>query len=70
VSAIESRADSVPNLTRRFQSQLKAQPGLLNDVEEVHRQATAVTADRRRTTLETAGAKPRQQPIAEARSWL
>jgi hypothetical protein len=29
-----SRADSVPNLTRRFQAQLKSQPELLNDLEE------------------------------------
>jgi hypothetical protein len=33
-----SRADGVPNLTRRFQAQLKAQPELLNDVEEILRQ--------------------------------
>jgi hypothetical protein len=56
-----SRADGVPNLTRRFQAQLQAQPELLNDIEEIFRQATAVAADRRRTTLETPEAKPRQR---------
>jgi hypothetical protein len=56
-----SRADRVPNLTRHFQAQLQAQPELLNDVEEILRQATALAADRRRTTLETPEAKPRQR---------
>jgi hypothetical protein len=56
-----SLADSVPNLTRRFQAQLKAQPELLNDVEGILRQATAVAADRRRATLETPEAKPKQR---------
>jgi len=55
-----SRADSVPNLTRRFQAQLKSQPELLNDVEEILRRATTVVADRRQTTLETPRAKRRQ----------
>jgi hypothetical protein len=54
-----SRADSVPNLTRRFQARLKSQPELLNDVEEILRRATTVVADRRRTTLETPNAKRR-----------
>ena len=55
-----SRADSVPNLTRRFQARLKSQPELLNDVEEILRRATTVVADRRQTTLETPRAKRRQ----------
>jgi hypothetical protein len=54
-----SRADSVPNLTHRFQARLKSQPELLNDVEEILRRATTVVADRRRTTLETPNAKRR-----------
>ena len=56
-----SRADSVPNLTRRFQAQLKSRPELLNDVEEILRQATVVGADDRRTQPENPKAKPRQR---------
>jgi hypothetical protein len=55
-----SRADSVPNLTRRFQAQLKSQPELLNDVEQILRRATTVVADRRERALETPNAKRRQ----------
>ena len=55
-----SRADSVPNLTRRFQAQLKSQPELLNDLAEILRRATTVVADRRQTTPETPKAKRRQ----------
>ena len=47
-----SRADSVPNLTRRFQARLKAHPQLLNDVEGILRRATIVVADRPKTTRE------------------
>ena len=42
-----SRADSVPNLTRRFKAQLKSQPELLNDLAVIVRRATNVVADRR-----------------------
>jgi putative transposase len=34
-----SRADSVPNLTRRLEAQLKSRPELLNDLAEIHRRA-------------------------------
>ena len=54
-----SRADSVPNLTRRLQAHLKSQPELKNDLEEILRRATTAVADRRQTTLETPRAKRR-----------
>ena len=56
-----SRADIVPNLTRRFQARLKSQPELLSDAEEILRRATTTADDRRRTTLEIPGAKRRQR---------
>jgi hypothetical protein len=40
-----SRADSVPNLTRRLEAQLKSQPGLLDDFAAILRRATSVAAD-------------------------
>jgi hypothetical protein len=40
-----SRADSVPNLTRRLEAQLKSQPELLDDFAEILRRATSVAAD-------------------------
>jgi hypothetical protein len=50
---VMGKADSVTNLTRRFQARLKSQPQLLQDVEEILRRATTVAADRRQTTRET-----------------
>jgi hypothetical protein len=40
-----SRADSVPNLTRRLEAQLKSQPELLDDFAEILRRATSVAAN-------------------------
>jgi hypothetical protein len=40
-----SRADSVPNLTRRVEAQLKSQPELLHDFAAILRRATSVAAD-------------------------
>jgi putative transposase len=42
-----SRADSVPNLTRRVQTQLTSQPELVNDFAEILQRATNGEADRR-----------------------
>jgi putative transposase len=43
-----SRADSVPNLTRRLEAQLKSQPELLDDFAAILRRVTSVAADRGR----------------------
>jgi hypothetical protein len=43
-----SRADSVPNLTRRLEAQLKSQPELLDDFAEILRRATSVADDQAR----------------------
>ena len=40
-----SRADSVPNLTRRLEAQLKSQPERLDDFAEILRRATSVAAN-------------------------
>jgi putative transposase len=42
-----SRADSVPNLTRRVQTRLTSEPKLLNDFAEILQRATNGEADRR-----------------------
>jgi REP element-mobilizing transposase RayT len=55
-----SRADSVPNLTRRFQARLKSQPELLDDIEEILCRATTVVADRHSATPKPSNPKPRQ----------
>ena len=41
-----SRADSVPNLTRRLEARLKASPGLSEDLAEILRRASAPAADK------------------------
>ena len=51
-----SRADSVPNLTRRLEARLKAAPQLCDDLAEILRRASApgagmVPADDRRTEV-------------------
>jgi len=46
-----SRADSVPNLTRRLQTRLTSQPEMLKDLVEILRRATSEEADRRPRTL-------------------
>ena len=40
-----SRADSVPNLTRRLEARLKAAPALPGDLAEILRRASAPAAD-------------------------
>jgi chromosomal replication initiation ATPase DnaA len=54
-----SRADSVPNLTRRLEAQLKSRPELLNDLAEILRRASDVPADRRPMTRKTPKSKRR-----------
>jgi putative transposase len=55
-----SRADSVPNLTRRLQTRLTLQPEMLNDFAEILRRATSDEADRRRRTPNNSKNKRRQ----------
>ena len=55
-----SRADSVPNLTRRLQARLTSQPELLNDFAEILQRATSEEADRRPKTVNNPKAKRRQ----------
>jgi hypothetical protein len=55
-----SRADSVPNLTRRVQTRLKSQPELLNDFAEILQRATGEKVVRRPRTLNTPESKRRQ----------
>ena len=54
-----SRADSVPNLTRRLEAQLKSRPELLNDLAEILRRASDVPADHRPMTRKTPKSKRR-----------
>ena len=56
-----SRADSVPNLTRRLQSRLTSQPELLNDFAEILQRGTSEEADRRPKTVNNPKAKRRQE---------
>ncbi len=56
-----SRADSVPNLTRRFEAQLKSRPELLNDLAEIFRRTTDEMADHRRRTPKHPKAKDRER---------
>ena len=62
------RPDSVPNLTRRLQVQLKSQPELVNGVEEVLRPAAAVVVRRRQTTLGTRKPELRREAKAKNQS--
>jgi hypothetical protein len=55
-----SRADSIPNLTRRMQTRLTSQPELLNDFAEILRRVTSEEVDRRPRTLNSPKAKHRQ----------
>jgi hypothetical protein len=52
-----SRADSVPNLTRRLEAQLKSRPELPDDRAEILRRATDVPADHHSTTRKTPKSK-------------
>jgi hypothetical protein len=59
-----SRADSVPNLTRRLEAPLKSQPEPLDDFGEILRRSTSVAADHGRivkTPLKTLGRRSRSQ---------
>ena len=55
-----SRADSVPNLTRRLQTRLTSQPELLNDFAKILQRATSEEADRRPKMVNNPKAKRRQ----------
>jgi putative transposase len=63
-----SRADSVPNLTRRVEAQLKSQPELLDDFAEILRRATSVAADHGRIvkTPKAPGRQSRSQTKTNA----
>jgi hypothetical protein len=59
-----SRADSVPNLTRRLEARLKSSPGLADDLTEILTRATAPTAgihpaDKTRTPVARRSAGPK-----------
>jgi hypothetical protein len=57
-----SRADSVPNLTRRIETRLKASPELSNDLAEILKRASSPDAGVHQANAKRRTETPRQSP--------